>query len=67
MQPYSFRNLGVMFDSGMKMSAQVASIIRSANYHLTNISRARKMLTTEAAKLAVHTLVTIKLDYCNSL
>ena len=43
------------------------SIIRSANYHLTNISRARKMLTTEAAQLAVHTLVTSRLDYCNSL
>ncbi|XP_071849869.1 uncharacterized protein [Apostichopus japonicus] len=25
------------------------------------------MLTTEAAKLAVHTLVTSRLDYCNSL
>ena len=30
-------------------------------------SRARKMLTTEATKLAVHTLVTSRLDYCNSL
>ncbi|PIK43327.1 hypothetical protein BSL78_19820 [Apostichopus japonicus] len=61
------RNLGVMFDSGMTMSAQVTTTIRSANYHLNNISRARKMLTTEAAKLAVHTLVTSRLDYCNSL
>ncbi len=47
------RNLGVMLDPGMTMSAQVATIIRSANYHLNNISRARQMLTTEAAKLAV--------------
>ena len=56
-----------MFDPGMSMNAQVGSIVRSANYHLTNISRAQKMLTTEATKLAVHTLVTSKLDYCNSL
>lgn len=40
---YPVRNLGVMFDNGVTMSAQAASIIRSANYHLTNISRARKM------------------------
>ena len=59
------RNLGVMFDSSMTMSAQVAQ--PSANYHFNNISRARKMLTTEAAKLTVHTLVTCRLDYCNSL
>ena len=56
-----------MFDPGMTMRPQVANIVRSANYHLTNISRARKMLTTEATKLAVHTLVTSRLDYCNSL
>ena len=66
-QTNSVRNLRVMFDSGMTMSAHVASIIRSANYHLTNISRACKMLTAKAAKLAVHTLVTSRLDYCNSL
>ena len=61
------RNLGAMFDSGITMSAQAASVIKSANYHLTNISRARKMHTTVAAKLAVHTLVTCRLDNCNSL
>ena len=61
------RNLGVMFDRSMTMNAQVASISKSANYQLINIGRARKMLTTEATKLAVHTLVTSRLDYCNSL
>jgi hypothetical protein len=61
------KNLGVMFDCHMSMSAQVASIIKAANFQLINIGRARKMLTTDATKLAVHTLVTSKLDYCNSL
>ncbi|KAJ8023575.1 hypothetical protein HOLleu_36052 [Holothuria leucospilota] len=51
----------------MTMYPQVANVVRSANYHLANISRARKMLTTEPSKLAVHTLVTSRLDYCNSL
>ena len=42
-------------------------IARWANFQLVNIGRARKILTTESTKLAVHTLVTSRLDYCNSL
>ena len=61
------KNLGVMFDRSMTMSAQVANIAKSANFQLINIGRARKMLTTESTKLAIHTLVTSRLDYCNSL
>ena len=57
------RNLGVMFDSGMTMSAQVSSIIKASNFHLTNIGRAHKLLTVETTKLAVHTLATSRLDY----
>ena len=66
-QSKAVRNLGVMFDCGMTMGAQVSSITSSANYQLMNIGRARKMLTDEATKLAVHTLVTSRLDYFNSL
>ena len=56
-----------MFDTGMTMSAQVSSVIRTANYHLVNIGRARKLLTEDATKMAIHSLVTSRLDYCNSL
>ena len=52
------KNLGVMFDSHLSMSAQVANIIKPANFQLVNIGRARKLLTTNATKLAVHTLGT---------
>ena len=38
------------------MSAQVANNIKAANFQLVNIGRARKLLTTNAIKLAVHTL-----------
>ena len=51
------------------MSAQVANIIKAANFQLVNIGRAVKLLTTNATKLAVHTLITStsRLNYCNSL
>ncbi|KAJ8049478.1 hypothetical protein HOLleu_02244 [Holothuria leucospilota] len=58
-----------MFNPGMTMHPQVTNVVRSANYHLTItfISRAGKMLSTKANKLAVHTLFTSPLDYCNGL
>ncbi len=56
-----------MFDCGMTMGDQVSNITRSANYQLLNIGRARKMLTDKAKKFAMHTFVTSRLDYCNSL
>ncbi len=59
------RNLGVMLDSGMTMSAKVSSIVKSANFHLDNTDRVRKLLTVETTEL--YTLVTSRLDYCNSL
>ena len=37
------KNLGVMFDSHKSMSAQVANIIKAANFQLVNIGRARKL------------------------
>lgn len=66
-QVNAIRNLGVMFDCNMTMSAQVTKIVKAANFHLINIGRARKMLTTESTKTAVHSLVTSRIDYCNSL
>lgn len=45
------RICGVMFDSGMTMSAQFAILIISTNHLLTNTSRALNMLSNEVAKL----------------
>ena len=56
-----------MFDSGMTLAAQVSNIVKSANFHLVNIGRARRLLTDDATKLAIHTLVTSRLDYYNKL
>lgn len=58
-----------MFDCGLTMATQyyVANICRAANFQLVYIGRARKMFTTESTKLAVHVLVTSRLDHCNNL
>ena len=61
------RNLGVMFDQNMTMEAHVSSVARSAAFHTRNISRIRKNITTKSAKSLVNSLVTSRIDYCNSL
>ena len=61
------RNLGVIFDSHMKMENQIQSICQSVNFHLRSINLVRDFLTDEATVLLVHALITSKLDFCNSL
>lgn len=63
----SVRNLGVYFDRRLTMEKQVASIVKSCNYHLCNIGRIRRFISTAACKTLVNLLVTSRLDYANSL
>ena len=63
----SCRNLGVIFDSNMRMNAQIKNISRSAHYHLRNIGAIRHFLTDSATASLIHALITSRLDYCNAL
>ena len=42
-------------------------MIKSVTYHTRNVSRIRKYLTVDSAKGLVNSVVTLRLDYCNSL
>ena len=61
------KNLGVLFDKRLDLSANITAVCRSCNYHLYNISKIRRFLDEEALKRVVHALVISRLDYCNSL
>ena len=61
------RNLGVMMDRHMAMSAQVCQVVRTAYHHFRNIRLARRMLTVASTEQLVQALVISHLDYCNSL
>jgi len=63
----SSRNIGIVFDSTMSMLPHVISVCKSAFYHLRNISRIRKLLSTKTTETLVHAFETSKLDHCNSL
>ena len=63
----SVRNLGVIFDTALSSEAFVNSICKSAWFNLFNISKSRRSLTTDAAKILIQAYVMSKIDYCNSL
>ena len=51
----------------MSMLPHVKSVCKSAFYHLWNISRIRKLLSTKTTEILVHACVTSMLDHFNSL
>jgi len=61
------RNLGVYFDQTLSMESHISHTVKSATFHLRNIGRARRRLTTSATKELVQSLVISRLDYGNSL
>ena len=63
----SVRNLGGIFDSALSSEALVNVICKSAWFNLFNISKRRRYLTTDAAKILIQAYVMFKIDYCNSM
>ena len=61
------RNLGVLQDRNLTMEKHVNQVCRTTNFHLRRIGSIRRFLTSEATKSLVHSLITSRLDYCNSL
>ena len=67
-QSVSFaRNLGFIFDSDMSFSEQINSVSKSCHFHIRDIRRIRHLLPLSAATALANSLVSSKLDYCNSL
>ena len=63
----SARDLGVVIDSQLSMAGHVASVCRSAYYHLWQIRPTLQYLSRDAAKTLVQAFISSRLDYCNSV
>ncbi|KAJ8347641.1 hypothetical protein SKAU_G00262300, partial [Synaphobranchus kaupii] len=63
----SARNLGVVLDDQLDFKEHIRATARSCRFLLYNIRRIRPFLTTYFTQLLVQTMVTSRLDYCNSL
>ena len=63
----SVRNIGVMFDSNLSMETHTNSTCKAALFHLRNLSRIRKNLSTKSTEILVHALVTLKIEFCSTI
>jgi hypothetical protein len=61
------RNLGVAFDSQLRMERHINAIVKTCFYHLRNIGRIRRFISKDACRSLVQAAVTSRLDYANSL
>ena len=60
-------SLECILDSKLNMSQHVSRVCKSANYYLHCIRKIRNFISIDVCKLLVHTLVMVRLDYCNAL
>ena len=56
-----------MFDSQLSMAPHVKSVVKKSNVHLRNIRKVRQLLTEDASKTVMQSLVMSHLDYYNAL
>jgi len=61
------RNLGVIVDSQLTLSAQVAAVCRSGYYQLRQLQPLVRSMSSDAVKTLVQAFISCRLDYCNSM
>ncbi|XP_070207942.1 uncharacterized protein [Littorina saxatilis] len=63
----SARNLGVTFTDTLSMDKHIPNMCRSAYTEIRKISSIRHLLSFDATKTLVRSLILSKFDYCNAL
>ena len=61
------RDLGVLLDQHATMENHVSFICRNASFSLFRIGKIRRFLNRTTTESLIHSFVTSRLDYCNSL
>ena len=63
----SARLLGVQFDTYLTFDEHINQIVSECWYHLRNIRKIKRYLTSQEAQKLIHAMISSKLDYCNAL
>ena len=61
------RNLGVHMKADMSLNDQVSLISRACFAQMKNIQRIKKYIDKKTLAMVIHSFVTSRMDYCNSL
>ncbi len=59
--------LGVTLDSNMSLNQHTTNTCRSIYMNIRKIKRIKHYLSTSALRILIQNMVTVRLDYCNSL
>ena len=66
-QSSKVRDLSVIFDQFLNFDDYISGVCRSIHFHWRNIGKIRHLLSYDACAQLIHALISIHLDYCNSL
>ncbi len=61
------KNLGVFWDQSLKFDKQINAVISSCFFQLRLLSKMKSFLSVKTLEIAIHALITTRLDYRNSL
>ena len=61
------KNLGVIFDESLSFNQHIRDISKSSLHKLRNLRLIRKHFSQRNFEILVHSFITSRLDYCNSL
>ena len=61
------RNLGAWFDDQLAMAVHITEICSATFYHSRNIRRIRKYISMDSAATLIHSFISSRIDYCDSL
>jgi len=63
----STRNLGFIFDKDLSAKQHISSVCKASYFQIRQLRQVRSSLDTNSAIILANSLVSSKLDYCNSL
>ena len=63
----TLKSLGVTLDQSLTFDQHVQGVVKASNYHIRALRHIRPMLDREVANTIACSIVSTRLDYCNSL
>jgi len=63
----NLKSLGVTLDQSLTFDQHVRNVVKTSNFHITALRHIRPMLDRKVANTIACSIVSTRLDYCNSL
>lgn len=61
------KSLGVIMDSSLNFNKQIGAVVKGSFFSLRSIAKVKHFLSSKDLEIVVHSFISSKIDYCNSL